>query len=79
MAKKWNKMVNKAVLMLLTWLGIGSASVLFMACYGTYPGDYQVIEEGDSLVVTMGDSVTMSVDLASNEKAEVADSLEVSE
>lgn len=64
MKKKWNKTVRKATLMLLTVLGIGSSSMLFMACYGTPPRGYQVMEEDSTLVVMEGDSVAATIDLA---------------
>ena len=79
MAKKWNKAVNKTVLRLLTWLGIGSTSILFMACYGPAPQSYQVVEDEDSIVVMMGDSVAVSVDMASNDEVVMEDSLETAE
>ncbi|MBQ9230432.1 MAG: hypothetical protein IJ190_04530 [Prevotella sp.] len=67
MRKKKNAMVNRVVMQLLTWLGIGSTSLIFMACYGPAPRDYQVVEDEDSTVVMIGDSVVMSVDGASAE------------
>lgn len=67
MSRKYNQVVNKAVLRLLTWLGIGSASMLFMACYGPAPTGYQVIDEEDSIVVMEGDSVAMTINNAANE------------
>jgi len=52
MAKKCNRLVNKTILQVLTFLGIGSASFLFMACYGPAP-QYGAVdyEDVDSLVV----------------------------
>lgn len=67
MRKRKNAMVNKVVMQLLTWLGIGSTSMIFMACYGPAPQGYQVVDEEDSTVVMVGDSVVMSVDEASVE------------
>lgn len=55
-------MENRVVMQLLTWLGIGSTSLIFMACYGPAPRNYQVVEEEDSTVVMIGDSVVLSVD-----------------
>ena len=52
MAKKCNRLVNKTILQVLTFLGIGSASFLFMACYGPAPQQYRVDAEAlDSLSV----------------------------
>lgn len=42
MAKKCNRLVNKTILQVLTFLGVGSASFLFMACYGPAPQHYRV-------------------------------------
>ncbi len=43
---------NKTILRLLTLLGIGSASFMFMACYGPAPQSYNVNPEDlDSLTV----------------------------
>lgn len=43
---------NKIILRLLTLLGIGSASFMFMACYGPAPQSYNVNPEDlDSLTV----------------------------
>ena len=66
MKKKWNKTVNKAILMLLTMLGIGSSSMLFMACYGAPPEDYRMVEEDSTIVVMEGDSIAATIDLAKN-------------
>ena len=38
---KWNKCKNRVVTQVLTWLGIGSSALLFMACYGPAPKNYQ--------------------------------------
>ena len=38
---KWNKCKNRVVTQMLTWLGIGSSALLFMACYGPAPKNYQ--------------------------------------
>lgn len=66
-------MENRVVMQLLTWLGIGSTSLIFMACYGPAPRNYQVVEDEDSTVVMIGDSVVMSVDNASAEDVAVTD------
>ena len=66
MSKRWNRTVNRTVLQLLTWIGIGSTSMLFMACYGPAPQDYRVVEDEDSLLVMEGDSVVMSTTFASD-------------
>jgi hypothetical protein len=66
MKKKWKILENRAVLQVLTWLGIGSTSLIFMACYGPAPRNYQVVEEEDSTVVMVGDSVVMAVDAAAD-------------
>lgn len=39
--KKWNKCKNKVLTQVLTWMGIGSSALLFMACYGPAPRNYQ--------------------------------------
>jgi len=62
MKKKWKLMENRVVMQLLTWLGIGSTSLIFMACYGPAPRNYQVVEEEDSTIVMVGNSVVLSVD-----------------
>ncbi|MBO4564892.1 MAG: hypothetical protein J5720_05630 [Bacteroidaceae bacterium] len=52
MAKKCNRLVNKTILQVLTFLGIGSASFLFMACYGPAPQYGSVdYEDVDSLAL----------------------------
>jgi hypothetical protein len=66
-------MENRVVMHLLTWLGIGSTSLIFMACYGPAPRNYQVVEDEDSTVVMVGDSVVMSVDNTSAENVAVTD------
>lgn len=66
-------MVNKTVLRLLTFLGIGSSSLLFMACYGPPPTGYQVIDDADSLVVMEGDSVAAVIDITDQTEADVAE------
>lgn len=73
MRKKCNQMVNKTVLRLLTFLGIGSSSLLFMACYGPAPTGYQVIDDADSLVVMEGDSVAAVIDITDQTEADVAE------
>lgn len=61
MRKFCNKGVSRVLVQLLTWLGIGSASMLFVACYGAPPEGYQTIDEVDTVTVMVGDSVVMSV------------------
>ncbi|MBO5579096.1 MAG: hypothetical protein J5952_01560 [Prevotella sp.] len=73
MRKRWKVMENRVVMRLLTWLGIGSTSLIFMACYGPAPRNYQVVEDEDSTVVMVGDSVVMSVDNTSAEDVAVTD------
>ena len=73
MRKRWKVMENRVVMHLLTWLGIGSTSLIFMACYGPAPRNYQVVEDEDSTVVMVGDSVVMSVDNTSAEDMAVTD------
>lgn len=73
MRKRWKVMENRVVMHLLTWLGIGSTSLIFMACYGPAPRNYQVVEDEDSSVVMVGDSVVMSVDNTSAEDVAVTD------
>ena len=52
MIKRWNKFKNKVLAKMLTWLGIGSSALLFMACYGPAPRNYQPepYEIGDDTV-----------------------------
>ena len=68
---KWNKCKNRVVTQMLTWLGIGSSALLFMACYGPAPKNYQpeeypldtieyVDEVDEAEVVEQADSVTTS-------------------
>ena len=52
---------------LLTWLGIGTSSMLFIACYGAAPRGYAVIDNDDSIAVVMGDSVAATFDIAAND------------
>jgi len=68
MKKKCNKLVNKTILQMLTFLGIGSAAFLFMACYGPAP-QYGSVDYGDidSLLV---DSIE-EVELDSLNEADV--------
>lgn len=73
MRKRWKVMENRVVMHLLTWLGIGSTSLIFMACYGPAPRNYQVVEDEDSTVVMVGDSVVISVDNTSAEDVAVTD------
>lgn len=73
MRKRWKVMENRVVMHLLTWLGIGSTSLIFMACYGPAPRNYQVVEDEDSTVVMVGDSVVMSVDNTPAEDVAVTD------
>ncbi len=43
---------NKTILRLLTLLGVGSATFMFMACYGPAPQSYRVTPDDiDSLTV----------------------------
>ena len=50
--KRWNKCKNKVLTQMLTWLGIGSSALLFMACYGPAPRNYhpEPYEIGDDTV-----------------------------
>ena len=41
MSKKWFKCKSKMLTVMLTWLGIGTSSLLFMACYGPAPKNYE--------------------------------------
>ena len=52
---------------LLTWLGIGTSAMLFVACYGAAPRGYAVIDDEDSISVVMGDSVAATFDMATND------------
>ena len=52
---------------LLVMLGIGTSSMLFVACYGAAPQGYRVVEGDDSISVMMGDSVAATFDVATNE------------
>ena len=61
MTKLRSKCISKVAVQLLTWLGIGSASMLFVACYGAAPTGYQAIDDEDTVTVVVGDSVIMSV------------------
>lgn len=64
----WNKCKNKVLTQMLTWLGIGSSALLFMACYGPAPKNYQpepypldtieYVDEEQAEVVEQADSVT---------------------
>lgn len=69
--KKWNKCKNKVLTQVLTWMGIGSSALLFMACYGPAPRNYQpepydigedtteYVSEDLQEVVEQADSVTV--------------------
>ena len=52
---------------LLIWLGIGTSSMLFVACYGAAPRGYAVIDDEDTISVVMGDSVAATFDMATND------------
>ena len=70
-AKRWNKCKNKVLTQMLTWLGIGSSALLFMACYGPAPKNYQP-EPYD-----IGDDTVEYVTEDSLEVVEQADSVSV--
>lgn len=69
--KRWNKCKNKVLTQVLTWMGIGSSALLFMACYGPAPRNYQpepydigedtteYVSEDLQEVVEQADSVTV--------------------
>ena len=69
--RRWNKCKNKVLTKMLTWLGIGSSALLFMACYGPAPRNYQPepYEIGDDTVEYVTDD--------SQEVVEQADSVTV--
>ncbi len=69
--RKWNKCKNKVLTQMLTWLGIGSSALLFMACYGPAPRNYQP-EPYD-----IGDDTVEYVTDDSQEVVEQADSVTV--
>ena len=69
--RKWNKCKNKVLTQMLTWLGIGSSALLFMACYGPAPRNYQP-ERYD-----IGDDTVEYVTDDSQEVVEQADSVTV--
>ena len=71
MIKRWNKCKNKVLTQMLTWLGIGSSALLFMACYGPAPKNYQP-EPYD-----IGDDTVEYVTEDSLEVVEMADSVSV--
>ena len=62
--KRWLNCKNRVLTQMLTWLGIGSSALLFMACYGPAPKNYEpepytigedtmeVVEQADTLTVT---------------------------
>ena len=67
MSKMWNRCKVSMATRLLTWLGIGSSALLFMACYGPAPTNYRAepypidLEEVDSTeVVEEADSVAVA-------------------
>ena len=75
----WTKSLDKGVLRMLTWLGIGSGSLLFTACYGPMPEDYKVVDSEDSVCIMKDDSVVMVIDRQSDETLqEKADTTSVS-
>ena len=67
---KWNKCKNRVVTQMLTWLGIGSSALLFMACYGPAPKNYQpepydldsieYVEDEQAEVVEQADTVAVA-------------------
>ena len=69
--RRWNKCKNKVLTQMLTWLGIGSSALLFMACYGPAPKNYQP-EPYD-----IGDDTVEYVTDDSQEVVEQADSVTV--
>ena len=60
--KRWFNCKNRVLTQMLTWLGIGSSALLFMACYGPAPKNYQpepyTIGE-DSVELMVEDSLQM--------------------
>lgn len=60
MRKLWNRMVKRTVTRVLTLMGIGASSMLFMACYGTPPANYEFIDDGDTMTVVQEDSTAMT-------------------
>ena len=69
--KRWNNCKNRVLTQMLTWIGIGSSSLLFMACYGPAPRNYQP-EPYD-----IGDDTVEYVTDDSQEVVEQADSVTV--
>ena len=70
MSKKWFKCKSKMLTVMLTWLGIGTSSLLFMACYGPAPKNYEPepypieIEESDSIeTAETADTTAVAPDL----------------
>lgn len=69
-AKMWNRCKNRVLTQMLTWLGIGSSALLFMACYGPAPKNYQpedypldsieYVDEEPAETVEEADSVTVT-------------------
>ena len=79
MKKNVNRLIRKTCTRLLTLLGIGSASMLFVACYGAPPTRYEVIEDGDTIALVSEDSIAMvmeHIDMAEQSVADT-DSLDV--
>ena len=76
MKKFWNKAVSRSVTRVLTLMGIGTTSLLFMACYGTPPSSYKLIDEGDTVAIVEEDSLAMTIASPDEEVvAEIPDSL----
>ena len=76
MKKFWNKAVSRSVTRVLTLMGIGTTSLLFMACYGTPPSGYKLIDEGDTVAIVEEDSMAMTIASPDEEVvAEIPDSL----
>ncbi len=74
MMERWRNSLNKGIMRMLTWLGIGSGSLLFMACYGPMPKNYEVVDGEDSVCMMEDDSVVMVINNESCEiRTEIAD------
>ena len=58
MRNLWNRFYNRLLLKVITWLGLGSSTFVFMACYAPAPEDYHLIVFPSSIELPAEDGAT---------------------
>ena len=58
MRNLWNRLYNRLLLKVITWLGLGSSTFVFMACYAPAPEDYHLIVFPSSIELSAEDGAT---------------------